>query len=123
MLLRLYMIASALLLLASGARRRPLRGGEVSLVYYVLEPRRWGRLRRRRGGPAEPWLLLHGLGSVAASWGRTLYVLRRDCRLVVPELSALGGTRAPGGWLGLELGARLLARVVGGGGGGGEGAA
>ena len=112
MLLRLYMIASALLLLASGARRRRLRDGEVSLVYYVLEPRRWGRLRRRGAGPAEPWLLLHGLGSVAASWGRALYVLRRDCRLIVPELSALGGTRAPGGWLGLEPGARLLARLI-----------
>ena len=112
MLLRLYMIASALLLLASGARRRRLREGEVSLVYYVLEPRRWGRLRRRGAGAAEPWLLLHGLGSVAASWGRALYVLRRDCRLIVPELSALGGTRAPGGYLGLELGARLLARLI-----------
>ncbi|HXO41456.1 MAG TPA: alpha/beta hydrolase [Thermoanaerobaculia bacterium] len=106
------MIASALLLLTSGARRRRLRDGEVSLVYYVLEPRRWGRWRRRGVGPAEPWLMLHGLGSVAASWGRVLYALRRDCRLVVPELSALGGTRAPGGWLGLELGARLLARLI-----------
>jgi len=106
------MIASAFLLLASGARRRRLRDGEVSLVYYVLEPRRWGRMRRRGAGAAEPWLLLHGLGSVAASWGRALYVLRRDCRLIVPELSALGGTRAPGGWLGLEPGARLLARLI-----------
>ncbi len=112
MLLRLYMIASALLLLASGARRRRLRDGDVSLVYYVLEPRRWGRLRRRGAGAVEPWLLLHGLGSVAASWGRALYVLRRECRLVVPELSALGGTRAPGDYLGLELGARLLARLI-----------
>src|ERR1700680_3478229 len=115
MLLRLYMIASALLLMASGARRRRLRDGEVSLVYYVLEPRRWGRLRRRGAGPAEPWLLLHGLGSVAASWGRSLYVLRRDCRLIVPELSALGGTRAPGGSLGRGLGGG----AAGAGGGGG----
>jgi pimeloyl-ACP methyl ester carboxylesterase len=112
MALRLYMIASALLLMASGARRRRLRDGEVSLVYYVLEPRRWGRARRRGARSSEPWILLHGLGSVAASWGRALYVLRRDCRLVVPELSALGGTRAPGGWLGLELGARLVARLI-----------
>jgi abhydrolase domain-containing protein 6 len=111
-LLRLYTIATSLLLLASGARRRRLREGDVSLVYYVLEPRRWGGLRRRGAGPAEPWLLLHGLGSVAASWSRALYLLRRDCRLVVPALSALGGTRAPGGYLGLELGARLLARLI-----------
>jgi len=111
--LRLYMIASALVLMASGARRRRLKDGEVSLLYYVLEPRRRGKSRRQPGaGPAEPWLLLHGLGSVAASWGRALYVLRRECRVVVPELSALGGTRAPGGSLGLEIGAQLLARLI-----------
>jgi|GEM_PF-1146757 len=116
-LLRLYMIATALFLLACGGRRRRLIDGDVSLVYYVLEPPRWGGLRarargRRPPGPAEPWILLHGLGSVAASWGRTLYALRRDCRLVVPELSALGGTRAPGGALGLEQGARLTALLI-----------
>jgi pimeloyl-ACP methyl ester carboxylesterase len=111
-LLRLSMIATALYLLASGARRRRLQAGEVSLVYYVLEPRRWGRPRRRREVPAEGWILLHGLGSVAASWGRALHTLRRDCRLVVPELSALGGTRAPGGALGLEQGAKLAARLI-----------
>jgi pimeloyl-ACP methyl ester carboxylesterase len=112
-LLRLYMIATALLLLACGGRRRRLNSGDVSMVYYVLEPRRWWRpWPRRHAGPAEPWILLHGLGSVAASWGRSLYALRRDCRLVVPELSELGGTRAPGGALGLEQGALLAARLI-----------
>lgn len=106
------MIATVLLLLACGGRRRRLSAGDVSMVYYVLEPRRWGRPGRRRAGAAEPWILLHGLGSVAASWGRTLDALRRDCRLILPELSALGGTRAPGGALSLEQGALLAARLI-----------
>jgi pimeloyl-ACP methyl ester carboxylesterase len=109
MLLRLYTLLAALYLLASGARRRRLRVGDVSLVYYRLGPLPW---RRRRGGVAEPWILLHGLGSVAATWGRALHALRRDCRLIVPELSALGGTQAPGGALDLEQGALLAARLI-----------
>ena len=130
MLLRLYTLATALYLLASGARRRRLRAGEVSLVYYRLAPppwrtwRRWlrwpgwlpwpPRRRRPEGGAdgAEPWILLHGLGSVAATWGLVLHALRRDCLLIVPELSALGGTRAPGGAVGLEQGAALAARLI-----------
>ncbi len=112
MLLRLYMIATALYLLAAGGRRRRLSSGDVSLVYYRLGPLPWMRWLRRRSGPAEPWILLHGLGSVAATWGRSLHSLRRECRLIVPELSALGGTRAPGGALDLEQGARLAARLI-----------
>jgi pimeloyl-ACP methyl ester carboxylesterase len=116
-LLRFYTILATLYLLASGARRRRLCEGDVSLVYYRLGPLPWQRWRRwwrwrRRALPAEPWLLLHGLGSVAATWGRTLHVLRRDCRLVVPELSALGGTRAPGDALDLEQAVRFAARLI-----------
>jgi 3-oxoadipate enol-lactonase len=109
MLLRLYTVATMLYLLATGARRRRLRDGEVSLVYYRLGRLPW---QRRGAHPPEPWILLHGLGSVAATWGRTLHTLRRECLLIVPELSALGGTRVPGGALNLEQGARLAARLI-----------
>ncbi|HYL05072.1 MAG TPA: alpha/beta hydrolase [Thermoanaerobaculia bacterium] len=111
MLLRLYTIATVLYLMASGGRRRRLNAGEVSLVYYRLGPPPWRRWRRR-SAPAEPWILLHGLGSVAATWGRALHSLRRRCDLVVPELSELGGTQAPGGTLHLDQGAQLAARLI-----------
>ena len=111
-LLRLYTVLATLDLLASGARRRRLRGGDdISLVFYRLGPLPWRR-RLRPAGAAEPWLLLHGLGSVGATWGRALHTLRRDCQLIVPELSALGGTRAPGGALDLEQAVRLAARLI-----------
>ena len=116
MLLKLYMVATTLYLLATGARRRRLRDGEVTLVYYRIGPLPWHRARQRRRQPgaaaAEPWLLLHGLGSVAATWGLALHALRRDCVLIVPELSALGGTKAPGGAVTIEQGARLAALLV-----------
>jgi pimeloyl-ACP methyl ester carboxylesterase len=126
-LLKLYMVATTLYLLATGARRRRLSDGEVTLVYYRIGPLPWHQWRRRRrkpqgsaacdrphaaGAPAEPWLLLHGLGSVAATWGLVLHSLRRDCVLIVPELSALGGTSAPGGAVSLEQGARLAALLI-----------
>jgi pimeloyl-ACP methyl ester carboxylesterase len=48
-------------------------------------------LYRHGKSDAEPWLLLHGMGSTSLSWGRTLGALCCDCRVWVPELSALGG--------------------------------
>lgn len=77
-------------------------GGEpVSLVLYDLGPR-----------DGEPWLLVHGLGSLAVSWDPVLRALRRDCRMLVPELSALGGTRAPGGGLTIPQAAEAMARLL-----------
>ncbi|HXO22590.1 MAG TPA: alpha/beta hydrolase [Thermoanaerobaculia bacterium] len=101
MLLRLFSLATAIYLRLTGARRRRLDVGEVSLVYYRLGPR-----------DGEPWLLLHGMGSVAASWRPLLAALRRGCRLLVPELSALGGTQAPGGGLAIAQGATVMARLL-----------
>ncbi len=102
MLVRLLSLATRLGLLLAGARRRRLRlGGGVVLSYARLGP---------RGG--EPWVLLHGLGSLGISWAPVLRALRRDCRLLVPEMSALGGTRAPEDALGVEEGARAVARLV-----------
>jgi len=87
-----------------GARRRRLQAGPVSLVYY--------RIGRKNG---EPWILLHGLGSVAASWGPVLRRLRRHCDMVVPELSSLGGSSidgVAGGGLGVRQGAEVAARLI-----------
>jgi 3-oxoadipate enol-lactonase len=102
MLLWLFTLTTALFLYLVGARRRRRSlSGDVSLAYTVLGSR-----------DGEPWLLLHGLGSVGSSWLPVMSALRRDCRLVVPELSALGGTRAPGGGLGIRQGAERMAELI-----------
>lgn len=84
-----------------GARRRRLQVGDISLVYYQIGPE-----------DGEPWVLLHGLGSVAAGWGPVLRRLRRDCRIIVPELSVLGGSDIPGGGLGVRQGVDVVARLI-----------
>ncbi|HEV7519137.1 MAG TPA: alpha/beta hydrolase [Thermoanaerobaculia bacterium] len=108
MLLYVFSLTTAFFLTWIGARRRRLRIGglpgspeKVSLAYSVLGPLE-----------GEPWLLLHGLGSVGSSWLPVMAALRRECRLVVPELSALGGTRAPGGGLGIRQGAAAMAQLL-----------
>lgn len=73
-----------LLLRLLGAKRRRLEAGGVSLVYYDLGPR-----------DGEPWVLLHGLGATAGTWAPILQAFRKDCRMLAPELSSLGGTRSP----------------------------
>lgn len=67
-----------------------------------------------RIGPAdgEPWVLLHGLGSTALSWAPVLRHLRRDALLLAPELSALGGSRVPGGNLTIARATALLPRLL-----------
>ena len=99
--LRLFTLANGLWLRLLGARRRRLGCGEVTLAYTVVG---------RRGG--EPWLLLHGLGSVGAGWSPVMRALRRDCRLVTPELTALGGTRAPNDCLRMPQAVEVLARLI-----------
>src|SRR5688572_209162 len=101
MLLYLFSLLTRYVLTLTGARRKHLRVGEVRLVYYVLGPE-----------DGEPWVFLHGLGSVAATWGRTLFLLRRDCRLIVPELSSFGGSRIPGGSLGIRDGVAVISRLI-----------
>ena len=93
MLLRLFGLWTNLVLRALGGRRRRLEVRGASVAYWTV-----GK------GDGEPWLLLHGLGSTALSWSPLLLRLRRECRLVVVELSELGGTRAaPGGPGGLAI--------------------
>ncbi len=101
MLARLFLLATALYLRLLGARRRRLRKGALTLAYYDIGPR-----------DGEPWVLLHGLGSVAAGWSPVLRALRRSCRLLVPELSALGGTECPGGGLRMREGVEILAELI-----------
>jgi pimeloyl-ACP methyl ester carboxylesterase len=100
-LLRLFTTATAVILLLLGAERRRLRAGPVDLVYY-------------RFGPAdgEPWILLHGLGSVAVTWSPVMRALARHGPVVVPELSTVGGTVVPSGGLGVAEGARLAASLI-----------
>jgi len=101
MLLYLFSLLTQYWLVLTGARRKRLRVGSVRLVYYVLGPE-----------DGEPWVLLHGLGSVAATWGKTLFRLRRDCRLIVPELSSFGGSQIPDKALDIRDGAKVVARLI-----------
>lgn len=101
MLLYLFTLATHFWLTVVGARRRRLQVGEISLVYYSLGPQN-----------GEPWVLLHGLGSVAATWGEVLFRLRRDCRLVVPELSIFGGSKIPGGGLNVRNGVEVISALI-----------
>ncbi|HEY0782430.1 MAG TPA: alpha/beta hydrolase [Thermoanaerobaculia bacterium] len=101
MLLRLFTTATALFLLLLGAKRRRLRDGSVDLVYYRIGPEE-----------GEPWLLLHGLGSVAVTWSPVMRALGRHGPVVVPELSTVGGSEVPGGSLGVAAGARIAATLI-----------
>ncbi len=105
---RIFAALTALFLRLLGARRRRLESGDVSLVYYDLGPR-----------DGEPWVLLHGLGATAVTWAPVLRAFRKECRMLAPELSALGGTRSPGHALtmapALDAVRELIDRELGGG--------
>jgi pimeloyl-ACP methyl ester carboxylesterase len=109
MLLRLAALSSYGLLALQGARRVRREIGPVSLVSWRLGP-----------ADGEPWLLLHGLGSVAGSWARVTGPLcrgggrggRHQLRLLIPELSNLGGTRAPGGGVAIGRSPEVLAGLL-----------
>lgn len=91
---------------AAAAHLRGLRASTVEIGPWKLKV--W------RGGPAngEPWLLLHGMGATSATYFPLLGELRRDCRVVIPELSANGGTRGPGAALGVRAGAEVVAELI-----------
>lgn len=68
-----------------------------------------------RFGPAdgEPWVMLHGLASTALAWRPVVRNLARTgCRLLVPELSELGGSRCPEGGLAVADGAVAVAELI-----------
>lgn len=84
----------------AGARRAMERVGPYRVRLWLLGP-----------DDGEPWLLLHGLAATAASWLPLLPSLR-GCRLVIPELSALGGTAGPHGGLDVAAGATAAAALI-----------
>jgi pimeloyl-ACP methyl ester carboxylesterase len=98
---RAFTAGSATAMRALGAKRLRFSHGEANLVFHALGP---------EGG--EPWLLLHGLGATAFSWAPVLTMLRRDCRLLVPELAELGGTRHPRGALSLDESVEAAAALI-----------
>lgn len=98
---KIFAALTALFLRLLGARRRRLETGAASLVYYEIGPR-----------DGEPWVLLHGLGATAATWAPVLRAFRKECRMLAPELSALGGTRCPGHALGMGGMAEPLKELI-----------
>lgn len=101
MLLRLYALWTGIWLRLVGARRHRVEAGGYSMVVHELGPR-----------DAPTWLLLHGLGATAASWMAVLRAVRRRRRLLVPELSALGGTRGPAPAVQVAEASAVLAGLV-----------
>jgi pimeloyl-ACP methyl ester carboxylesterase len=91
---------------AAGARARGLRSRTTTIDDW--------RLRVWHGGRSdgEPWLLLHGMGATSVTYLPLIGALRRDCRLVIPELSANGGSRGPGAALGVRRGAEVVTRLI-----------
>lgn len=102
-----YGFATTLALHASGARTAHLALDGVALRYYVHAARNGLGVRR-----AAPWLFLHGLGSTAFSWWPILRRLPARRPWLVPELSALGGTRAAAAGLSIADGARTAAALL-----------
>lgn len=101
MILRLYAIAVQILLVLFGDRPRAVDAAGYRVVLHRLGPE-----------DGEPWLLLHGLGSTAFSWVSILLALRGECRLLVPELSQIGGTTGPDPALGPRNGPAVLEALL-----------
>ena len=100
-MLRLMPAATAAALLPLGARPSRERLGKLTLKVWEAGPR-----------DGEPWILLHGLGSTALSWRAPLARMRRECRLLVPELSAHGGSECPAAGLGVGEGVAALLELA-----------
>ena len=109
MVLRLARLAGQTALRLAGGRPVRLDAGCAELLCWRFGP---------AGG--DPWLLLHGLASSALAWRPVVPRLAaHGCRLVVPELSALGGSVCPDGGLAVAeavaAAVKLIERELGGG--------
>ncbi len=96
-------LGTAALMRSLGARRR-----------RVELPGGWWVVNELGPPDGEPWLLLHGMGSTSLGWAKVARHLRRDCTVLIPELSTLGGSRPAGHALNVQDGveaARALLRV------------
>jgi len=103
--MRLLALITHVWLTLLGFRRLRRQLGEWSLVFY----------RKGRGGEAgvgEPWVLLHGLGSNALSWSPVARHLAPGSRVLIPELSRLGGSRGPRPGLDVTEGAKAVAELL-----------
>lgn len=102
MLTRAFELATATALTARGLKAAMVRTADG-----------WNVKCWRGGNPAgEPWLLLHGLGATAATYLPLLPQLQTDCNLLLPELSALGGTLGPEPAFGIPQATRALAELI-----------
>ena len=101
MVSRLLSIGTSTLMRALGGRQSRLEVEGVSLLLHELGPR-----------DGEPWVLLHGMGSTGLSWAFVSGRLRRNCRLLVPELSTLGGTAGRRPSLDVRDGVRAVATMI-----------
>ncbi|MCZ6728039.1 MAG: alpha/beta hydrolase [Acidobacteria bacterium] len=101
MLLRLFGFWTHFMLRLRGVRRETCHAAGFDVRLY------------HHGAPeAEPWLLLHGLGSTALTWCRTISTLSGNCRLWVPELSALGGTTGPSPGMNVRQATAAMAALI-----------
>jgi pimeloyl-ACP methyl ester carboxylesterase len=101
MVLRLFRAAKGAALWLRGARAVRVNAGPAELLVYRFGPR-----------GSEPWVLLHGLASTALAWQAVLPTLGRDCRVLVPELSALGGSDVPGDGLAVADGVATVVALI-----------
>lgn len=101
MILRLLTAGTAVLMRSMGARR-------------TIEPVAGLRLVVNELGPpdGEPWVLLHGMASTSVSWAAVARRLGRGCRVLLPELSVLGGTESGHPSLNVQEGVAAVAALI-----------
>lgn len=99
--MRLFGLWVRLWIWSHGGRRMRVDAAGYDMVVHCIGPH-----------DAEPWLLLHGMGATALSWTCLIKALRTECRLYVPELCALGGTRGPDPAVQVAESASVLAALI-----------
>ncbi|MCP4203318.1 MAG: alpha/beta hydrolase [bacterium] len=101
MLLKLYYVWTAAVLRALGARRVKHEVGDTTLLCYEIGP-----------PDGERWVLLHGLGATALAWIAAVKRLQKEVKLLIPELSVLGGTVCPNGGLNVVEGSEAVTALI-----------